>query len=394
MKKIAQKLVKNILATPALKKSIFALFARYPRLEFWLRHRLIPFIFNTKKSDQTFDAVDDIMIDALHIKFHTAALADKRGIGRVSQALLDELKRLAQPDSSVDNKQKQPSNAKKTIHFYPTIHWCPKQLPASSCILIHDVIPLLFPQHFGQISQHWQQQLKPIAQQAAQIVTISQASADDIAKQLAVPRKRIQVIYNGIVPLPNSHRLSSSQDQPDRSHSSQYDSDYIVFLGSNDPHKNIQVVLRALPLLHHQNIQLKLIGHNETVMAMAEQYGVSERVQVLGRLDDAQLADIIHAAIALVFPSLYEGFGLPPFEAAFLDTPAICSTRPAMTELLEQACLFCDPNEPEQWANAIDQYASNTQLREEMASKAKAIAQQLNWKKSAQEFVKVLNNMA
>jgi glycosyltransferase involved in cell wall biosynthesis len=105
-------------------------------------------------------------------------------------------------------------------------------------------------------------------------------------------------------------------------------------------------------------------------------------------------ADIIHAAITLVFPSLYEGFGLPPFEAAFLDTPAICSTRPAMTELLEHACLFCDPDDPKQWANAIDQYASDAQLREKMASKAKAIAQQLSWKKSAQNFVKVLNNMA
>jgi glycosyltransferase involved in cell wall biosynthesis len=385
LKTLVQWLIQRILASSRLKILIQGWLAKQPRLDFWLRHRVIPFIFNQDSSTQTLDTFKDINLETVQIKFHTAALADNRGIGRVSQALLNELQQL------VPVNLPKIATSTKVVHFYPTVHWCPQQLPHPSCILIHDVIPLIFPQYFGQISQHWQQQLKPIAQQADQIITISQASAKDIAQYLDIPIDKIQVIYNGISALqwdknaaPNTLNLPASVD---------LEKPYIVFLGSNDPHKNIEIVLKALPLLADTSIQLYLIGHNETVLELAKQHGVAERIQILGRLDDQQLAVVVHHAIALVFPSLYEGFGLPPFEAAFLGTASICSRRPAMTELLEGACLFCDPDNPRAWAEAIQQYVDNAALREEMQSNAQKIAQQLNWNSAAKNFVRVLSDI-
>lgn len=388
MKTFIQWLIQHILAHRRLKRFILGLLAKQPRLDFWLRHRLMPFIFNKKKNEQHFDTTEDIFLAHTQVKFHTAALADNRGIGRVSQALLKELQLISRQNSAINPTSVHPNKASNSIHFYPTIHWCPKQLPPASCILIHDVIPLIFPEYFGQISQHWQQQLKPIAQQAQQIITISQASAADIATHLAISPDKITVIYNGITPITVNKRAKSLV-----ANDSQVASPYVVFLGSNDPHKNIEVVLKALPLLKDKLIQLHLIGHNETVLAVAKQYGVAERVQILGRLDDQQLAEVIQGAIALVFPSLYEGFGLPPFEAAFLDTPAICSRRPAMTELLEGACLFCDPYQPQEWADAIQNYADDAILRQDKVNKAQKIAQQLNWHNAAQQFVNVFTAM-
>ena len=383
LKTVIQWLIQRILAHGYLKRLIQGLLARQPRLDFWLRHRVIPFIFNKVQSQQNLDTLENIILNNVHIKFHTAALADNRGIGRVSQALLNELQQLAPENLS--------STPENSVHFYPTIHWCPKQLPHPSCILIHDVIPLIFPEYFGQISQHWQQQLKPIAQQADQIITISQASADDIAQYLSIPRDKIEVIYNGIVPLQLDKPAVNAV--PINAEPIKNEAPYIVFLGSNDPHKNIEIILKALPLLQDNTIQLHLIGHNETVKALAEQYGVADRIQVLGRLDDQQMVAVVHQAVVLVFPSLYEGFGLPPFEAAFLETPSICSRRPAMTELLEGACLFCEPDDPQAWADAIQKYMGDAPLRQKMIENTQKIAQQLNWNNAAKNFVNVFAKM-
>ncbi|WP_405048515.1 glycosyltransferase, partial [Rhizobium rhizogenes] len=82
------------------------------------------------------------------------------------------------------------------------------------------------------------------------------------------------------------------------------------------------------------------------------------KIHPVGRLTDGQLARILKRSRGLLFPSLYEGFGLPPLEALMLEVPCICSTRPAMTELLPDMVIFCDPDKPQDWANAMHQLAN------------------------------------
>jgi glycosyltransferase involved in cell wall biosynthesis len=128
-------------------------------------------------------------------------------------------------------------------------------------------------------------------------------------------------------------------------------------------------------------------------MKQAKKLGVEDKIKIFGQVDDITVSKILAEAIALVFPSLYEGFGLPPFEAALLGTPSICSRKPAMTELLEDACIFCDADKPTLWAEAIKEYWRNEALRNDITIKAQRIAKQLTWKKSAEQYLAVLSMM-
>lgn len=398
IRKIMRWLLAKILANTVLKNALRGFFMRFPRLDFWLRYRFLPFLTlsaNQRKNDNSKTEIAkpdpthhfyfyNTSGDCFELIFHTAALADKRGIGRVSKALFTEFEKLTvQPPNNMEGLAK--------VHFYPTIHWCPSILPRPCCILIHDVIPLLYEPHFSAVAQHWRKDLQPIAQQADQVLTISHASAGDIAEQLSLSSSIIHVVYNGIQALPNVQEPTKLEavlpiNNPNEP--------YLVFIGSSDYHKNLQVVIRALQHLQDTPIRLCLMGHNEDVMNLAKQYQVNDKLVLLGRVDDQTAANVISRALVLVFPSLYEGFGLPPFEAALLGTPSICSQRPAMDELLAEACLFCPPDEPEVWAAAILRYWQQPALRQHYAEKAQHIAKQLTWEASAQQSLTVLSTLA
>lgn len=316
----------------------------------------------------------DINLDCgVLVRFSTAALIDMRGIGRVTREILKKLEQLDHKDCETS----------RCVHFFSTIHWCPKTLPPSSCVMIHDVIPLIFPEHFGSIAKKWNKVYAPIARQASLILTISNSSAKDISRYLDIPPEKILVIHNGVTAFPrNGHETQTNKSR------------YIVYLGSNDYHKNLDVVIEALTLLPNSEISLYLIGVNSSVMEKARKLGVSNKIKIWGRLNDNEIETIISNAIALVFPSLYEGFGLPPLEAALLGTPSICSERPAMTETLKDAAIFCAPDKPSQWATAIRSLATDNNLRSTLKEKAFLAASQYTWDRFMDELTPALISIA
>ena len=165
--------------------------------------------------------------------------------------------------------------------------------------MIHDVIPLIFPELFPDASKEWATRYKAIAQQAKVIVTISESSAKDISRLLGVPKERIHVIYNGVSKLPIDQ--NSRINLPTLP--------YVVFFGSHDHHKNISVVLHALQDPSLAKVALVMIGDNKDCLQQVKELGLEKQVYFLGRLNDAEVGYVINSALALVFPSLYEGFG-------------------------------------------------------------------------------------
>lgn len=313
-----------------------------------------------------------ILLDELEIYFSNGPTADLRGIGRVSRELLSQF--LSLKKGLGDKKTEHQFRATKQIYFYSSIHWCPETLPQPSVVMIHDVIPLLFPHEFPDaILKEWNDRYKAIAGQARRIVTISNSSAEDITRTLGVSREKISVIHNGVTKLPIAEKPTVRVPN----------NPYLVFLGSHDHHKNVDVVLNALSLPEVVDVELVMIGDNKGCARRVSELGLGNRVHFLGRISDEESGYVIQHALALVFPSIYEGFGFPPLEAALLGTPSVCSKRPAMTELLDGAALFADPYSPHEWANAIRELRDDCQCRASIQSKAKTRASVYKWECAA-----------
>ena len=310
--------------------------------------------------------------DNCQIRFHLGALEDNRGIGRVAKEQFTYMKHHL--------LEKSPSNKKqKIVHFYSSIHWCPKTLPQNSIVMIHDVIPMVFPDLFKPQYQEWTQRFYHIAHQAQYIITISQTSKQDIIKYLDIPEDKIIIVNNGVTKLqiPQTSQLDLPKD-------------YFVYLGSYDRHKNLDIILETLALPQNKHFKLLMIGDNKLCMDKVKQLSIEDQVRFLGRLDDNDTAFVIKNAIALLFPSLYEGFGLPPMEAALLHTSSICSNRPTMNEFLTDVCLFSDPNDTKSWSKNMQLLYDNLTFRTQLSKKAYDRVSNFTWEKSSKKLVSIL----
>lgn len=321
----------------------------------------------------------DLFIGDLQVRFHQAALADDRGTGRVARALLQEFKTLAltTPSTPVDARP-----PRRVVHFFSAPHWGPEILPPRSSVVIHDTIPLLTPDYLESQQAIFTQRCLSVIQQAAQLITISQTSANDLSRFFAVPRESLVVIPNGVTPLPPASDFAATAALP-----ALPPAPYLVFVGGGDRHKNIEIVFEALTRPAARGVHLVLIGKNQNLRSAAEVFNLTDRVHFFGYVDDAVMHHLVQHAVAMVFPSLHEGFGLPPIEAALLSVPSLCSRRPAMTEFLAGAALFAEPDSPDEWAQRIHALVTCPALRSAVAARARVAAEALNWSRSARAYV-------
>ncbi|AWB35013.1 glycosyltransferase family 4 protein [Orrella marina] len=311
------------------------------------------------------------------IHFSNAPLVDERGIGRVTRELLKSLSKNLEAVSSHCSSDEE----YKHVYFYSSIHWCPADPPRPAVVMIHDVIPLLFPDQFPRpIVEDWKNRLRETARKVDHIVTISKSNVQHLQHELAIDPTRISVIHNGVSPLET--RADCKVDLPH--------APFIVYLGSYDRHKNVEVVLQALTSRKLAEIHLVLIGDNHRCSGVAQRLGIADRVHFLGKLDDGAVANVLKKSVALVFPSLFEGFGLPPLEAALLGVPVICSNRPAMTELIQTGFIFCDPLDPEEWEKAILKVAKAGVPIADLAKLTTLVQNRFSWERSADQLTQTL----
>lgn len=207
-------------------------------------------------------------------------------------------------------------------------------------VVIHDAAVFRHPKHFRPAYAAFHRILGRLLASRARIATVSDFSRRELAATLHIPATR-----NTVAPNSADHLQTITSDPDVIAALNLTDRPYFVVLGNLTPNKNIAVTLRALARLPDPEVRLVLIGSRPDAIFNEPTLAQDPRLIVAGRCSDAQIAALLTHARALVFPSLYEGFGIPPLEALALGCPVIASDIPATREVCADAALYFDPTD-------------------------------------------------
>jgi len=212
------------------------------------------------------------------------------------------------------------------------------------------------------------------------IVTVSEFSKKEISEYLPVTESKISVIYNGV----DEHYFSGNSkriDLPER---------YCLFVGSLNPRKNIQGLVKGFQQAKsNRDIELVFVGPRNKDIFDDIDIPHSKEITYCGYLDIAEVKYAYENAEMLVYPSFYEGFGLPPLESLACGTPVVASDRGALTEVLGGAARYVNPDSPTSIAEGIEATLTQETVDE---SQLKSQARNFTWEKVATRLVQVLES--
>ncbi|MHB8885465.1 MAG: glycosyltransferase [Methylovirgula sp.] len=281
----------------------------------------------------------------------------------------------------------------------PTIFHATQAVPirvpgAANIYTIHDIVPIRLPYTTLDDKKFFLNMVRHLGQTAEHIVTVSEASRRDLIEICGVPEHNVTNTYQS-VSFPES-ALSQSDDEIANYVSRAFDLEYrnyYLFYGALEPKKNVGRLIDAHVISgtpHPLVIAGGLGWEYEADLAQIEQQGSKgyrikkdrvfrdQRIQRLGRLSLSQLVPLIRGARALLFPSLYEGFGLPVLEAMLLGTPVLTSNVASLAEIASDAARLVDPFDVADIARGIRDLDQDTDLREEMIRRGKEQAKKFS----------------
>ena len=277
--------------------------------------------------------------------------------------------------------------------------FCSLGTKVPQCLVVHDLAFLHYPSAIKKSHLLFYKRYTPkFLGKAISIATVSEFSKKDIIAQYGTDAKKINVVYNGVKeifnPINNEAKATIKNKYTDGK-------EYFIYAGSIHPRKNLITLLKAFSVFKKRqqtNMKLVLAGRlawqYESFEKDLKSYKYRNDVVLTGYVEDAVLADIIGAAYALVYPSLFEGFGVPVLEAMRCDVPVITSADSAMQEIAKDAALYADANSHTDIANKMMLLYKDENLRKELILKGRQIVKQYSWDKTAtllwQSIVKVM----
>ena len=285
--------------------------------------------------------------------------------------------------------------------FHAPHYVLPAFTPCRSIVTIHDCIHLMFPQYLpGRLAHTYARVAFWIAaHRSARVLTVSEASKRDILRLCPVPSDKVDVIYNAI-----DDRFNQPPDATQmmrvRERYQLHDR-FLLYSGNVKPHKNLERLIDAFARLRRQGIDdIKLlitgseISRYATLRRAVHRYNLHQHVRFLGFLSAETLATLYHLADAFVFPSLYEGFGLPPLEAMASGTPVLTSNVSSLPEVVGDAALLIDPYDPVAIADGLRRILSDDSMRARLISRGRERAARFSWEESAGRVLSIYRQVA
>ncbi len=281
--------------------------------------------------------------------------------------------------------------------FVPS-HVLPLAHPRRSVATVHDLGYHYYPEAhtlFQNLYLRWSTRYN--ARAAARVLADSEATRRDLVHYYRVPPEKIVVVYPGrdesLAPVTEPTRLAAVRARYG------IDGPYLLYVGTLHPRKNLVRLVQAFAstLDAEPDLRLVLAGQKgwlyDEILGQVRKLGLENRVLLTGYVPDADLPALLSAALAFVYPSLYEGFGLPVLEAMACGTPVVCSNASSLPEVAGQAALLVDPHNTEALAEALARIVTEAGLREALVEKGLGQIQNFSWQRCAQEVLQVLEEV-
>jgi glycosyltransferase involved in cell wall biosynthesis len=255
-------------------------------------------------------------------------------------------------------------------------------------VAIHDAGVFVCPESYSFAFRTWYRfMLRAAARQSAVVITGSAFSRDEITQHTGVPSAKIQIVQGGcnhVDGVPGDDTLITRIGLSGRP--------FLLAVSSLSPRKNFQAVIDAVGRLGEVGFDVVVAGAANPKVFGRTKLTASDRIRFLGEVNDAELPALYKKAAAFIYPSLYEGFGLPPLEAMRLGCPVIVSDIPPHREVCGEAAVYCNPHDIQNIANQIMNIMSDADLRRRYADLGRTRADVFTWQKSAERMYRILKN--
>lgn len=263
-----------------------------------------------------------------------------------------------------------------------------------SIITVHDLAFLLYPHFLTRQAARYYGQIDQAVRVTDHVIAVSESTKADIVGLLGVPEEKITVIYEAAKPIFRSLERDVSRAEVRERYG--LDDPFLLAVGTVEPRKNLMTLFEALRVLEDRRQlrpQLAVVGSRgwlfEETLARVKELGLEERVRFLGRLPDEELLCLYNAARVHVYPSLYEGFGLPPLEAMACGTPTVSSNVSSIPEVVGDAALLVDPHDPVALAEALWRMLVDEDLQGHLSRRGLERATAFSWDRAARETLAV-----
>lgn len=273
--------------------------------------------------------------------------------------------------------------------------WCPHFntpiLPVKAkkiVTTIHDVNHLALKEHYSFLKYNYAKKLYTNAvKRSSRIITVSDFSKSELLKYTSAKSKNITRIYCGVNEEFNTSKLELNKELPEK---------FILFVGNIKSHKNIITLLKAYKVLSKKEFKLVILGKKDgflsqdnAVFEYIDKNNLSKNVFFTGFLSDKQVKEVYKRASLFVFPSLYEGFGLPILEAMACGVPVISSSKASLKEVGGEACIYFDGINFSDLSLKMEAILTDKILRKEFTEKGLKRIENFSWEESAKKHIEI-----
>ena len=253
--------------------------------------------------------------------------------------------------------------------------------PCRQVTVFHDLQHKRHPEYFRWFDlPFWRLLLWVSAHRSHRLIAVSEATRADLLSFYRIPAERVTVVHHGVEPA-FSHLGRSATET------------YLLCVSTLHPHKNVTRLIRAYGR-KKRDFRLILAGmrgfHTRAIEALIAEMGLQDAVQVTGWVSRDDLYELYARARAFIYPSTFEGFGMPVLEALAAGIPTACSDIPPLREVAGDAALFFDPLDEDAIAAAIERVMTDASLRGRLAQAGPERARQFTWERSAEQTLEAL----